>query len=181
MTAETNCSNTSHRGNGSRKYWRVLFFAFLITYITSCDKEDELPKLNGKWKGTMSIWKRTTSMNGSILAESSDTTDWTKPGYATSLDFSGDTVAFYYAKPNATLDFHGLKYVFAGDKLQFSNNPFSYHSSHPQFGLYPYPPFVKSDICSVAELTSNKLVLYDKDTINRSPLIVWQQWNTFIK
>jgi hypothetical protein len=157
------------------------FVILLIITFTACSKETQTTEITGKWKGTMSIWKRTTYMNGIISSEGSDTTDWTKPGYSTSLEFSGDSVALYYSQPSYLVDYRGLKYVFNADKLKFYNNPFSYRSGDPRFGLYLTLPVEQRDICSVTELTTTKLVLYDKDTINRNPLIVWQQWNTFIK
>jgi len=181
MAAKSRLPTSSKPSYGSAKYLSGVLITLLIITFASCRKENEPAQINGKWKGTMSIWKRTTFMNGSISSEGSDTTDWTKPGYSTSLDFSGDSVALYYEKPNYTMDYYGLKFVFAADKIQFYNNPFSYRSSDPHFGLYTNLPLEQSNICYVAELTSTKLVLYDKDTINRSPIIVWQQWNTFIK
>ena len=155
--------------------------ALLITVAFSCTKDDNTAQIRGKWTGTTSIWKRTTYINGSVASEGSDTTDWTKPGYDASLEFKSDSVAFIYIIPNYSMDFSGLKYVYTADRLKFSNNPFSFRSSNPRFGLYPTLPPTEKDFCSVIELTNSKMVLYDKDTINRNPLIVWQQWNTFVR
>ena len=114
-----------------------------------------------------------------MVAEHSDTIDWTKPGNVVTFDFRGDSLDFYYSAQSYTMDNHGLTYSVGADKLQFYHNSFSYSSSNPQFGIHLSLPFYQMNYCFISELTNNALILYDKDTINRIPLIIWQQWNTF--
>ena len=160
---------------------RILLFIILTVLLSSCHKENPSHQqlINGKWYGKISIRKSTTFVSGNMVAEHSDTIDWTKPGNVVTFDFRGDSLDFYYSAQSYTMDNHGLTYSVGADKLQFYHNPFSYSSSNPQFGIHPSLPFYQMNYCFISELTNNALILYDKDTINRIPLIIWQQWNTF--
>jgi len=174
-------SRTRTQLSDSYQLKKLLFFIFLTGLLSSCHKENPSNKelINGKWKGKMSIRKSTTFMNGNVSAEHSDTIDWTKPGNTFTFDFREDSLDFYYSAHNYTMNYRGLTYFVGVDKLQFYHNPFSFSSSDPQFGIHPSLPFNQMDYCFISELTNNTLKLYDKDTINRTPLIIWEQWNTF--
>ena len=165
---------------------RLLSGTFITLFIISCyscNREKSSVQIIGKWKGALSISKHTTYINGIISFQNSDTTNWTKPGYTLLLEFSETNKAeLYYEKPGYVRAVQGGSYSLNSDKLKFSGNPFSYHSSDAQFGLYPIQPPDQQDICTVAELSNNKMVLYDKNTTNNvNSIIIWEQWNSFIK
>ena len=172
--------------NLTHKQLSQVLFTLLLLFdisLTSCRKDNISTHdlIQGKWVGQIKIWKRVIMMNGNIVSEIADTTAWTMSGYKLILTFRGDSVDFYSERPNLVEAYFGGLFKFDTKGLQMIYNPFSFRSSNPQYGLYQFLAPDQRDYCQMLELTRNKLVLYDRDTISRNPMIIWQQWNTFVR
>jgi len=183
---KTNIIKTMLTYNLTHKQLSQVLFILLLLFtisLTSCRKDNISTHdlIQGKWVGQIKIWKRAIMMNGNIVSEIADTTAWTMSGYNLILTFRGDSVDFYSERPNLVETYFGGLFKFDTKGLQMIYNPFSFRSSNPQYGLYQFLAPDQRDYCQMLELTRSKLVLYDRDTISRNPMIIWQQWNTFVK
>ena len=148
--------------------------------ILSCKKEtkttDTRSLLAGKWIGVNKI-SRITSENPStkVISYFSDTLFESNTGSDFSIEVKADslsTIGHYVSSGSSYTDVSigNTRYSITNDILSFPLNPFtlegvidnSFHTSS-----------------KILELTNNKLVLYDIDTIQPNPLLVFEAWYNF--
>jgi hypothetical protein len=154
-------------------------FIILACILFACKKEhadtiNYKEMLIGNWTGQ--TWRYlVTRYDGTtpITVEDSTFYGYENPFY---FDVKVDTFALAFYR-GTTLQLYltaagNGAYIVSENKLTFSQNPYSLNPGFPAFDMRT---------CTIKEISSNKLVLYDTDTANFSPLIVAQLWHNFAR
>ena len=156
--------------------------SILILTTFSCKKETHTTQIKslilGKWIGINKI-NRTTSTNPStnVISYFSDTLYEVNTGLNFYIEFKTDSltsIGHYVSSGSSYNDVSigNIRYNIYNDILSFPLNPFTLQ------GVFNNSSHFSSKIF---ELTTNKLVLYDVDTIQPNPLLIHETWCNFKK
>ncbi len=158
-----------------------IFLVSALFMICSCKKDspaaDTKSLILGKWIGVNKITKNTTQ-NPSTLTYNyfSDTLYESSTGSAFSIEFKADrlnTTGNYISGNSSSVinvSHYNLPYAIHNDSLSFMISPFTLE------GLINNTNHISTKIL---QLTTGKLVLYDMDTIQPSPLVLHESWFSF--
>ncbi len=153
---------------------KLFFFMVIIVYFfQDCKKENVSNKiLLGKWDGITIIDKfTTTNPSTNIQIVVFDTLLCSVNGNTISLDFKPDSLSLYYKVMSQIGSTSGTAYTVTQEKISFYANPFTterYSGDNSK---------LKSS--TIRFLSNDKLVLYDLDTLNPSPLSMREVWFNF--